>query len=168
MRRLADSIGISAMTAYRYYADKEALLLDLKSIVGERLTQSVAEAIAPTVTPLDQLRAAGFAYLNFALDHEQDYRLLFDAYIVGSEAVGDKPADAKTAWDLLLHILDACLPDCPAERREALAKLIWATVHGLAMLHLSNRMPLARPVQIHAAPQIDELVQMVQRASQHG
>lgn len=158
MRKLATRIGISAMTAYRYYADKDALLLDLKGLIGEGFAQVLRAAAEQETEPLERLRAAGFAYLDFALDHEQDYRLLFDIYIEAAPALADKPHFAKASWFFLIALLESCAPEAAEKELSDTAHFIWSTVHGLAMLHLSGRMPLQRPVRQSAAFHIDALV----------
>src|ERR1700742_1272244 len=72
MREMADALGVSSMTPYRYFKDKDAIL----AAVRMRAFNRFAEAME-TVRNQAQPRS-GNAYLDFALATPASYRLMFD------------------------------------------------------------------------------------------
>src|SRR2546430_10769013 len=74
-RTLAAAVGCSPMAPYRYFETKEDLLAAIRTAAYERLSDAL-EATAEG----DRRRARdiGDAYVRFALDNPQAYKLMFD------------------------------------------------------------------------------------------
>ena len=69
MRQLAAELGVSPMTPYRYFADKDAILAAVRARAFNRHAEALElafEARAPT--PLERANAVGRAYVDFALE----------------------------------------------------------------------------------------------------
>lgn len=169
MRQIAAKIGISTMTAYGYYREKEELLLDLKSSIDAHFAAALQAGGAGVTDPRLRLRATGAAYMRFAKENERPYRLMFDA-ILSDKPPSERPAKKSMAsWNLLIGLLMALAPRMAEAEMVELARFIWATLHGLAMLHLSGRLTLDEPVEIAAAPYLDLLLDAVtSRVAAHG
>ena len=76
MRQLADALGVSAMTPYRYFEDKDAILAAVRARAFNRFADAMEKAQA-------RLRHKGGhqpdpAYLDFALANRAAYRMMFD------------------------------------------------------------------------------------------
>src|SRR5512139_875005 len=77
MRKVAERVGYTATTIYRYFTDKDDLLF---AVVAEGLaafTDALREGRDAHDDPLARIEGMGLAYVRFGLDHPELYRLLF-------------------------------------------------------------------------------------------
>ena len=138
MRRVAKEVGIAAPSIYRHFSDRDALVRAVMA-EGSRLFASyLFEALAEP-GPLEQLAATGARYLEFALDHETIFGLMFGAW--GELSLAEhSPGHGEGTSPGLQFLIDrvaACAPGAPS--RDGLMELAleqWAVVHGLASLYL--------------------------------
>jgi AcrR family transcriptional regulator len=145
LRAVGTAAGLTPMAVYRHFRDRDALLV----AVGEAAFaewQRRIEAIG-TKAPLDWLRAAGRAYVAFALDAPGRFEACFvistsvERRYPADFAAGRSPVVAKVVEQIEAAQRDGDLPpDDPLES----ALFFWAELHGLAMLHRSGRMALSR------------------------
>lgn len=161
MRGLASSLNISPMTAYRYYADKEELFRDLKSDISARFTDALRAGTELSVEPREQLHGAGAAYLEFAIANEHEYRLMFDEWLGDMEFRPEGALQNALSWRLLIDLLRRLSPGTDDTALNGTGHVIWAALHGLAMLHLAGRVRLQPPIAKTAACQLDMLLSLI-------
>lgn len=77
IRAVAARVGVTAPSIYLHFADKDALLDAVVSDVFAHLDTAITSAAEsiPADQPLDRLRAQGLAYIRFALEHPEHYRV---------------------------------------------------------------------------------------------
>jgi AcrR family transcriptional regulator len=75
MRAVADAVGVTTPSIYLHFADKQELLGAVVADVFRELDDAMTAAAADETTPLGRLRAFGLAYVRFALEHPEHYRL---------------------------------------------------------------------------------------------
>ena len=129
LRSVARHAGVSAMAPYRHFADREALLAAIAARGFERLRERLLEADAAP-QPDAALFAQGKAYVDFALTSPALFRLMFVGTAKGKLPGGDM------AYSVLANRVRDLVPDAP----DAGVLTCWATVHGLAMLALDERL----------------------------
>src|ERR1700739_1339574 len=78
MRKVAERIEYSPTTIYLYFADKETLFRELCSADFRKLAASF-QNVALIADPVERLRACARAYIQFAMEHPNHYRLMFMA-----------------------------------------------------------------------------------------
>jgi AcrR family transcriptional regulator len=122
LREAARRAGVSHNAPYRHFSDREALLAALAAegfaMLGERLAGQSG-------------RAMGEAYVRFALEHPQRFRLMFGGLI----PITKYPQLASAAAGAY-QALVAALKDLPQPQLAAAAA--WSLVHGLAQLMLDG------------------------------
>jgi AcrR family transcriptional regulator len=121
LREVARRAGVSHNAPYRHYPDRNTLLAALAAEGFRRLEQGLAGKAGGDV---------GTAYVAFALEQPQRFRLMF----AGSLRLGNDPAlrvAAGRAFEVLLGAFRA-RGDVPDPERAAAAG--WALMHGLAHL----------------------------------
>lgn len=139
MRRVASQLGVGAMTLYTYFASQDELW---RGVVrrGFELLHCQCEAANPS-PGRESWRAGARQYLNFALEHPNLYKLMFDAPVVdddsdilegGFEALLDKVRNAFGEQGLQGKQLEQ-------EARRAAGRY-WIGLHGLAMLAIAQRL----------------------------
>src|SRR3546814_14025271 len=101
MRGLAAAVGASAMTAYRYYPDKHALIADVREEVWRQFAACLDRATAGISGAEDRFRRACDAYVSFARDREHEFSQLFetDKKQKAARAQGATKADSGTGLE---------------------------------------------------------------------
>ena len=137
MRQLADVVGVSAMTPYRYFKDKDAIL----AAVRTRAFNRFADAMEDAHSRLEE--TGGFrpdeAYLDFALANRSAYRLMFDT----NQPTATRYPDLVKAMDRARSTMTSGwqkLADAGKFKGdvELAGRQIWAAMHGAIMLELSG------------------------------
>ena len=135
LRQLADALGVSSMTPYRYFADKDAIL----AAVRTRAFQRFAKAMEDAPTTAAAVKTPGHAYITFALEHRAAYRLMFDTlqptYAAYPELV--------VAMERARLTMGAGLRRLAEQGKfrgdvELSAHTFWSVLHGAVMLELGN------------------------------
>ena len=146
LREAARLVGVSAKAAYRHFADKSDLIAAIADYGYGLLEQSVLEAVvcAPEhrIIPeaaIARLRAAGRAYIAFAVEHPELLRIMFASE---SAPLPDDNGLVVTApYALLGKVLDDLVDAgvLPVERRPGAELKAWVAVHGFATIVLQAR-----------------------------
>jgi AcrR family transcriptional regulator len=143
MRDLARRVGVSATAIYHYFESKEALLLQVKLTAAEKLNSRI-RSIDPQLDPHESLHRLGAEYVEFAEEHPNLYRLLFETP-VGSTPLGetDQPVLYYTyyaARNALERMAAANIH--PIDPRYG-AMIGWIKLHGFCSLLMSGTLQLA-------------------------
>src|SRR4029079_12849683 len=78
MRGLAEDLGCSAMTPYRYFRDKDEIFAMVRAAAIEAFAVSQEKAFASEREPGRRLYAMGQAYVAHACAHPDEYRVMFE------------------------------------------------------------------------------------------
>jgi AcrR family transcriptional regulator len=147
LRKLAASLGVTPAAAYRHFASREELLLEVARIGFTRLESRFAEAFDISQPPSDaaqaqaRLHRLARAYLRFADDEPPLWRLIFGPQGAAYRALAGL-LDRRSSYDYLpaallgLHRTGA-VPHAPSESDALFA---WSAVHGAASLR-AGRVP---------------------------
>lgn len=143
MRQLADALGCSPMTPYRYFRNKDEILAAVRAAAFDRFAAALEEAARKT---RGDLRAGGLAtgeaYIRFALDNPDAYRLMFDL----SQPHQDRYPELVRASTRARHLMSAAVEALVEAGifvgdAKVLGYVFWATMHGLVVLHLAGKLP---------------------------
>src|SRR5690349_4677142 len=77
MRKIADVIEYTAPIIYEYFANKDAILMELTRKGYVLLAKDMEKAKENYLLPEDQLEAMWLAYWNFAFDNKELYQVMF-------------------------------------------------------------------------------------------
>ncbi len=135
MRALARQAKVSHTAPYRHFPDRETLLAALAAD-GFAMLGKVQRAAAAE----SGLRGMGEAYVRFALDHPQRFRLMFGGIVQISRHAALRELATKT-YEGLAGALSTRVPEAQGARDSSIAA--WALVHGLAQLLLDDRISTA-------------------------
>lgn len=75
IRAVADAVGVTPPSIYLHFADKDALIEAVVSDVFAELDAAMVAAGDAEQHPLSKLRAYGLAYVRFAVEHPEHYRV---------------------------------------------------------------------------------------------
>ncbi len=140
IRELAAAVGVSPMTPYRYFKDKDAILAAVRARAFDRHAQALEAAYAATKDDPDAGPGvlAG-AYVRFAQDHPEAYRLMFD---VNQPNSGDYPdlvrAGERSRRTMSLHLAKEVASGRLDGDADFIGQMYWSALHGPLMLQLSG------------------------------
>jgi len=152
MRELAQALGVSPMTPYRYFKDKDAILAAVRAAAFARFAARLETAMAAPADPLGRSRNAGQAYIDFALAEPQAYRLMFD---LSQPTEDDYPelqaAIARARRTMTVHVEAMIQAGLVEGDAELIGHLFWSNLHGMLMLQLAGKLaPSIDPVALRA------------------
>lgn len=126
LRAVGDLSNLSRSAPYRHFADKTALLAALAERVIMDLTGHVTRAVLKESSHEDRLRAYYTSYVDYAVTHPQEYRLVFAPEFLA----GDHPG-LEAAIDRATTAMGVDAKSAPFAL--TLGALL-ATAHGIAEL----------------------------------
>jgi AcrR family transcriptional regulator len=141
LREAARRAGVSQAAPYHYFADKSALLAAVAEQGFTLFDRSQAAALEqPHAGPVDQLAALGAAYLRFALDRPHYFRVMFRPHLVEHEKYPSLNDVSQRSFDRLVDTVRAARLANGHDDPDpiAVATIIWAVPHGLALLYLDG------------------------------
>lgn len=153
LRAVARVAGITAPSIYAHFADRDEIL---HAVAGETFAQ-LAAALRPALggrrRPVPALLAVCRAYLDFAAEHPNLYRVLFERHRaevvepVDVTTPGDATAAGRgvpplvgaDAFGVVVDAVQACMDAGESEAVSAheAAVRVWVSLHGTATLRAS-------------------------------
>jgi AcrR family transcriptional regulator len=130
IRRLAAEIGVTQPVIYSAFAGGRQALVDAVALGGFDAIADALEAVP--AEPLARMQA----YLEFASDQPHVYEAMFSMPSGLEFGTGTVPGALRRAFAGIRAAFPG--PDDTA------AEVAWATVHGLATLEISGRLPASR------------------------
>jgi len=143
LRELADALGVSPMTPYRYFKDKDAILAAVRARAFNRFADAMEAADAKR-----SARKGGFTggrYVDWAMAHPAAYRLMFDMQQPTASDYPELVAAMARARGTMTTVWKQLSSEQSFKGDVELAgHLMWAAQHGAVMLQLSG---LLKPPQ---------------------
>ena len=144
MREVARKIGYTTTALYYQFPDKESLLRELCQrdfvALSDRLNR-----LGRISDPVERIRKAGLAYVDFGLKHPQHYRLMFitPRPEPSPEAMRiERGNPQQDAYAFLLQAVEEAIAAGRFRKEltdpDLVAQVLWASVHGLVALHLNS------------------------------
>jgi AcrR family transcriptional regulator len=142
MRLLAAELGVSPMTPYRYFADKEAILAAVRARGFERHADALNAAFdAAGPDPAAAMMATGRAYVAFAFAHPEAYKLMFDITQPNEATYPELVAAGDRSRRTMTRGLDALAAAGRFGGDPGLVgHMFWAALHGPIMLAFSGKL----------------------------
>jgi AcrR family transcriptional regulator len=134
-RRLADKVEYSQPVLYGHFANMEAIR-DAVAIEGIGEMAELLREARLAAPEHEAIRAVCTAYLEFAAAHPAAYQAMFSLPTNVKWASAETPAPLRAAFN---EIVSAFGP--VNDRNAALAELVWGSLHGMAVLLRSGRIP---------------------------
>jgi AcrR family transcriptional regulator len=137
IRAVADAVGVTPPSIYLHFADKDALIEAVVADVFAELDAAMLAAARNVDKPLERLCAYGLAYVQFALEHAEHYR------IATMDPCPRPQLDTVLADSSFTHLRDTVL-ECMSAGIFAesdpvpVAIEMWAAAHGIAALMITK------------------------------
>jgi AcrR family transcriptional regulator len=155
LREIARRGGLSHGAPLRHFASLASLLAAVAAQGFRELAASIDAAVAaagPTATAREHLAAASRGYARFALANPGVFALMFHPDRIDKADAAFRDA-AGAAFAQLLALVESAQAggfrrDIPTAH---VASIVWATVHGLAQLHIQGAMQGAGGAELEPA-----------------
>jgi AcrR family transcriptional regulator len=141
LRELASALGVSPMTPYRYFRDKDEILAAVRARAFQQFAQTLEAAYAKGTDVISRANAAGEAYLGFALENPGTYKLMFDMNQPESGKYPELEEAAKRArLTMTRHIPGLIEAGLLQGDPELIGHVFWVTMHGAVTLQLTGKL----------------------------
>jgi len=140
MRKIADAIEYTAPIIYEYFANKDAILMELTRGGFLILTRDMTAAKEKHRLPEKQLEAMWLAYWNFAFAEKELYQVMFGVDANCCWLTGIMPEAEEPSLLVNEAIVQLMAPHQPTED-EVCTKYytFWSVVHGLISINMVRR-----------------------------
>lgn len=143
MRKIAEKIEYSPTAIYLHFKDKDELIQELCDT--DFYTFSIRFARINSMTdPVESLREAGHIYVEFAVAHPNQYRLMFmtpHRTAPNERARERKGNPQEDAYAFLRNLVQSALEQGRVRSGvhdvELVAQTIWAALHGVISLEIA-------------------------------
>jgi len=141
LRALARDVGVSQTAPYRHFEDKTALLAALAAEGFRRLNKASGLVINSECSAASALQVSGKAYIHFALDNPELYRLMFGPMLSPDDDFPELEEAGSQAFDVIVSIVLRGIESGEFVNKDPLlvANSTWAMVHGISSLMLDRR-----------------------------
>lgn len=141
IRAVADAVGVTPPSIYLHFADKDTLIEAVVSDVFAELDAAMVAAGAAVELPLAKLRAYGLAYVKFAVEHPEHYRVATMERCLSEGRMGH--LDEVLADAAFAHFMDTvrlCMDAGVFAQGDPLpiTLQLWSAAHGIASLMIAK------------------------------
>ena len=146
LRKVASKVGVSHAAPYSHFVDKQALIAAI-STEGFRQLYERVNAVAEEykAKPSRQLVEVAWAYVQFALDDRDRFKVMFSGVLEKEKEYPEFVAESQRNFQLVKMIVEA--NQAAGMLRSGLSDLAalsaWGIVHGFVMLLLEGQIPHA-------------------------
>ncbi|HUE63858.1 MAG TPA: TetR/AcrR family transcriptional regulator [Rhizomicrobium sp.] len=130
MRDLASRVGVSAMTPYRYFGDKDGILAAVRTRGVARLADQLEAAVSQGPAAVMQ------TYIRFAMEEAAYYRLIFDLSQPRTRLT-DLTGQERRVRSAMLA---AFATEPSKSEAETMALSLWAALHGAICMVLAGKL----------------------------
>ena len=155
LRKVAKEAGVSHTAPYAHFADKQALIAAIAAAGYGELHQQLVAAQASQGDPLVRLEAVAQAYLRFAIDKPDHFRITFSGVVEAEQNYPDYVEQSKRCFALVVEVVADCQANGilkPGDT-QLVAVSVWSCIHGFVQLFLANQLPSILVAQ-HPVPEL--------------
>jgi AcrR family transcriptional regulator len=139
IRAVCNSVGVTPPSIYLHFADKDALIYAVCSDAFAAFDEVLEACDERTDDPLEALQLRGHAYVQFGVEHPEEYRILFMNKQARSKEHTTELVAGMIAFN---HLVEAVRRAADAGAIRPVdpvlaATGIWTAMHGMTSLLIS-------------------------------
>ena len=139
MRQLAEALGCSPKTPYRYFKDKADILATVRAQAFAKFADTLEKAVDGVKDAAERGRLTSEAYLAFALENPHAYRIMFELDTPVDESHPELGPQAERAARYITRGAEQMAAEGVIDVDPTLfGWTMWAGLHGIVMLHQSG------------------------------
>jgi len=152
MRQLAQALGVSAMTPYRYFRDKDEILAAVRTSAFNRFAERLEQARVTPAGARAKGAAVGEAYANFAFQNPNTYKLMFDLNQPDEARYPDLvQARQRSNAQMTAYVRDLIAEGVLAGDPQQIGAMFWAAAHGAILLEMAGQIAPGAARSLHLA-----------------
>jgi AcrR family transcriptional regulator len=153
MRQLAAELGVSPMTPYRYFRDKDEILAAVRVNSFNRFADALDKALASAMgSERSKGVIMGEAYVDFALNNPHTYKVMFDLDQPHQETYPELAAAGQRSHKRMeSHVKGLIEQGVLAGDPVLIARMFWAAAHGAVVLELAGKLPAGEARTLYRA-----------------
>ena len=142
LRKVAGRAGVSHAAPYSHFVDKQALIAAISTEGFRQLYERISAVAKEYETkPSRQLAEVAWAYVQFALDDPDRFKVMFSAVLEKEKEYPEFVEESQRNFELVKMIVEAnqasgMLRSGPSD---LVALSAWGIVHGFVMLLLEGQ-----------------------------
>lgn len=158
LRAIATRMGWTPAALYRYFANKEELLASIRAYGFVQIAAALREARLGAGDPMDASRRAVRAYLGFAVEEAELFRLMYELDQGDSPSVEHVYVERESAFaEARLIAAEAIESGLMQGDANVAAHVLWVGSHGLAALALAHQLDLGCSFEEIIEPLIERM-----------
>ena len=141
MRAIAKVLGCSPMQPYRYFpGGKSEILAMVKTRAFLHFASQQEALLGEEIdNDIDLLEIYGAGYVRYARENPASFRIMFELELLPEETYPELADAARQARLPVMTAIRRLVDDGLLQGEpQQIAKILWASVHGLATLHLTG------------------------------
>ncbi|MGI9293192.1 MAG: TetR/AcrR family transcriptional regulator [Pseudomonadales bacterium] len=162
LRGLAAQAGCSRTTPYRYFKNKADILAAVRQSEFQRMADAAEQAAQNESNPDKRLLALARSYLQFAMERPDAYRVMYQVVQKDEQRYPNLVKQIKRAQQPMLAAVKAAIRSGSIHGDPVnIVHVLWAGMHGLISLHLSDKLHMGRDIEELAEVMIRSLSRAV-------
>jgi AcrR family transcriptional regulator len=141
IRAVADAVGVTPPSIYMHFKHKEELIFEVCERIFTALDTVIEQATCDECEPMEEVKAIGRAYIDFGLQHPEQYRLLFmtRTVILDPESMRERIIGVS-GFSRVVAATQRCIDEGAFAGGDAftIACGLWFGVHGITSLFISK------------------------------
>jgi AcrR family transcriptional regulator len=139
IRAIANAVRVTPPSIYIHFEGKEQLILAVCEREFEVFDGHLAEATEGIADPVEALKAMGRAYVQFGLEHPEQYRFLFMSK-TPDWAMNHDHVSELAGFARLIDVVERCIAAGAFAPGDAFVMScgLWTAVHGVTSLLIAN------------------------------
>ena len=148
MRGIANELGCSAMTPYRYFENLEEIIASVRAHAFERFADMQEAAFEAGTHAESRLLNLKQAYIRFAVEEPQMYTIMFQLPREDDQNYPDLVTQSRRGFSYLVKATEQAVEEGFMQGDPlTIAHILWANTHGLVSLHLSGKLLMGRSLE---------------------
>lgn len=140
IRAIADRVGVTPPALYMHFPDKDQLFFELCESYFQSFAGALEDATRSVDDPVESLKRAGEAYIRFALENPEHYRVLF---MSGGGTPPDRELTELAGFRCFMALVEQVQKAVDLGKFRPVEAfptgvVLWASVHGLASLLITD------------------------------
>jgi|TARA_R100000049_G_C1903986_1_gene53191 AcrR family transcriptional regulator len=141
MRQIAAGVGVSPMTPYRYFQDKDEILATVRAAALDRFAAALEAGLAQGSDARERARAIGDAYVRFATEHPAAYQLMSEISQVDESRYPELVRASRRARETMVgYVRDMIREGMMDGDADLIGYMFWSTLHGIVVLDMAGRL----------------------------
>lgn len=148
LRGLAAAAGCSRTTPYRYFKNKADILAAVRQAEFQRMAEVIEQVARSESDPSQRLVALARTYMEFAMERPDAYRVMYSVTQKDEQSYPELVKQIKRTQQPMVDAAHEAIKSGSIQGDPInIVHVLWAGLHGLVSLHLSDKLHMGRDVE---------------------